>query len=240
MNFFQLFWKKATKSMKSNGEESTMKKCLFEDFIDDYLFNRLDRTQREAFEEHYFNCSHCFEKMAERDELITVVKAKGSEIFRDVYAPETARHSWVEKVAAFLTPRQWAVAAVSAALILIVAFGIIPNLLKTEAPEFFINDDLIRGSSIKLISPVIDNLAQIPSSFRWQSLGENIEYKLYIYDNGNLIWNTTTKECFVPLSENTKNLLTPGKEYSWQVKAFSAEGALIAVSSRVQFKFASK
>jgi len=225
--------------MKSNGEESTMKKCMFEDFIDDYLFNRLGRTQREAFEEHYFNCSHCFEKMAERDELITVVKAKGNEIFRDVYAPETAEHSWVETVAAFLTPRQWALAAVSAALILIVALGILPNL-KTEAPEFFINDELVRGSSIRLISPVIDNLAQIPSAFRWQSLGENIEYKLFIYDNGNLLWNTTTEDNSITLSEEIKNLLTPGKEYSWQVKAFSAEGALIAVSSRVQFKFASK
>jgi len=225
--------------MKSNGEESTMKKCMFEDFIDDYLFNRLDRPQREAFEEHYFNCSHCFEKMAERDELITVVKAKGSEIFRDVYAPETAEHSWLEKVVAFLTPQQWAVAAVSAALVLIVAFGILPNL-KTEAPEFFINDDLVRGSSIKLISPVIDNLAQIPSAFRWQSLGENVDYRLFIYDNGNLLWSTATEENFIRLSEDIKNLMMPGKEYSWQVKAFSTEGTLIAVSSSVQFKFASK
>ena len=238
MNFFQLFWKKATKSMKSNGEESTMKKCMFEDFIDDYLFNRLDRPQREAFEEHYFNCSHCFEKMAERDELITIVKAKGSEIFRDVYAPETAEHSWLEKVVAFLTPRQWAMAAVSAALVLIVAFGILPNL-KTEAPEFFINDDLVRGSSIKLISPVIDNLAQIPSAFRWQSLGENIEYKLFIYDNGNLLWSAATEENFIRLSDEIKNLLTSGKEYSWQVKAFSAEGIFFSVSGRVQFNFAS-
>ncbi len=225
--------------MKSNGEESTMKNCMFEDFIDDYLFNRLDKTQREAFEEHYFNCTHCFEKMAERDELITVVKAKGSEIFRDVYAPETTERSWLETAAAFLTPRQWTIAAVSAALILIVAFGILPSL-KTEAPEFFINEDLVRGSSIKLISPVIDNLVQIPSAFRWESLGENIEYKLFIYDNGNLLWSTTTEDNFITLSEDTKNLLMSGKVYSWQVKAFSAEGILIAVSSKVQFKFASK
>jgi len=225
--------------MKFNREESTMRNCMFEDFIDDYLFSRLDETQREAFEEHYFNCPLCFEKMAERDELITVIKAKGSEVFRDVYAPETVTHSWLETAYAFLTPRQWATAAVSAALILIVAFGVIPNL-KTKAPEFFINEDLVRGSSITLISPVIDNLKQVPSEFRWQSLGENIEYKLFIYDNGNLLWSTTTENNFITLSEEVKKLMATGQKYSWQVKAFSAEGALIAVSSKVQFNFASK
>ncbi len=225
--------------MKFNREESAMRHCMFEDFIDDYLFNRLDETQREAFEEHYFNCPLCFEKMAARDELITVIKTKGSEVFRDVYAPETTSRSWLESVFAFLTPRQWAMAAVSAALILIVAFGVIPNL-KTKAPEFFINEDLVRGSSITLISPVIDNLKQIPSEFRWQSLGENIEYKLFIYDNGNLVWSTTTENNFIILSEEVKKLMATGQKYSWQVKAFSAEGTLIAVSSRVQFNFASK
>ena len=29
--------------------------------------------------------------------------------------------------------------------------------------------------------------------------------------------------------------MTAGKKYSWQVKAFSPQGTLIAVSSRVQF-----
>ncbi len=225
--------------MKFNREESTMRNCIFEDFIDDYLFNRLDEMQREAFEEHYFNCSLCFEKMAERDELITVIKAKGSEVFRDVYAPETVTLSWLETASAFLTPRQWAMAAVSAALILIVVFGVIPNL-KTTAPEFFINEDLVRGSSITLISPVIDNLKQIPSEFRWQSLGEKIEYKLFIYDNGSLLWSTTTENNFIILSEEVKKLMATGQKYSWQVKAFSAEGTLVAVSSRVQFNVASK
>ena len=127
-------------------------------------------------------------------------------------------------------------AAVSAALILVVAIGIIPNL-KTTPPEFFINDDLVRGSSITLISPVINNLDQIPSEFRWQSLGDNVEYRLFIFHQEELLWSTTTKDNFVTLSDDTKSLMVPDETYSWQVKAFSAEGTLIAVSSRVQFNF---
>jgi hypothetical protein len=215
-----------------------MKKCNFENLIDEYLFDRLDETQKESFEEHYFSCHQCFEKLDEKNEMIAVIKAKGDEIFTNVYAPTKIRRSWLEPVLTFLTPRQWAMAAVSAALILVVAIGVIPNL-KTSAPEFFINDDLVRGSSITLISPVIDNLEQVPSEFRWQSLGENTEYKLFIFHQEELLWSTTTEENFVTLSENIKSLMAPGKKYSWQVKAFSPEGTLIAVSSRVHFNFVS-
>lgn len=213
-----------------------MKKCNYENMIDDYLFDRLDDKQKEIFEEHYFNCPLCYERLEERSEMIAVIKTQGSEIFRDVYAPARTRRTLLEPVLAFLTPRQWAVAAVSAALILVVAIGIIPNL-KTGSPEFFINDDLVRGSSITLISPVIDNLNQVPSEFRWQALGENTEYKLFIYHEEDLIWSTTTTDNSVTLSEDIKDLMAPGKKYSWQVKAFSPEGTLIAVSSRVQFNF---
>ena len=214
-------------------EESTMKKCKFEGLIDDYLFDRLDEMQKETFEIHYFNCSHCFEKIKERDEMISVIKAKGSEIFQDVYAPEKTGRFWLEPVYTFLTPRQWAVAAVSAALILVVALGVIPQL-KTKSPEFFINEDLVRSSSITLISPVTDSLKQIPSEFRWQALGENIEYRIFIYHENELLWSTDTKDNFVNLTEEIKNLITPGHKYSWQVKAFSPRGTIIAVSSQVQ------
>jgi hypothetical protein len=218
------------------GEESTMKRCQFENMIDDYLFDRLDETQKERFEKHYFECSTCFEKMKRTDEMIAVIKATGSEIFRDVRAPQKIRHSFLEPVLAFLTPRQWAVAAVSAVLILVAAIGIVPRL-KTTSPEFFINEDLVRGSSIILISPVLDNLERVPTEFRWQSLGDSIQYKLFIYHQEELLWSTITEDNFVILSEQTKALMAPDKQYSWQVKAYSSEGTLIAVSSSVQFNF---
>ncbi len=213
-----------------------MKKCKFENLIDEYLFDRLDETQKETFEEHYFNCPQCFEKMEERGEMIAVIRTKGSKIFRDVFAPAKIKHSKLEPILAFLTPRQWAMAAVSAALIFVVAIGIISNI-KTNPPEFFINDDLVRGSSITLISPVIDNLNQIPSEFRWESLGNDVEYKLFIFHQNEQLWSTTTTDNYVTLSEKIKALMAPGKKYSWQVKAFSPKGTLVAVSSRVQFNF---
>lgn len=214
-----------------------MRNCKYEDLIDDYLLSKLSETNREKFEEHYFNCSSCFEKMAERDEIISVIKNKGYTIFQDEYlAEETKTVPWYESVRSFFTPKQWALAAASAALILIVLFGVIPSL-KTTSPQFFINEDLVRGKSITLISPLID-IKTVPSQFKWKSLGKDVEYKIYIY-NSKLLWSGTTKENTITLPEEIKKLMTSDQKYSWQVKAFSPEGALISVSSRVQFKIIS-
>lgn len=214
-----------------------MSKCKYEKLIDDYLLSQLPEPEQLKFEEHYFNCSQCFEKMAERDELISVIKHKGYEIFQEEYlAEETKRVPWYDSVISFLTPKQWALATATAALFLVVILGVIPSL-KTSSPQFFINEDVVRGESITLISPLID-IKNVPSQFKWKSLEKDVEYKIYIY-NEDLLWSSTTKENTIILPEEVKKLMTAGEKYSWQVKAFSPEGVLTAVSSRVQFKITS-
>jgi len=212
-----------------------MRNCKFKEMIDEYLLNRLASDEKNKFEEHYFNCPSCFEKMVERDELIAAIKYKGQEIFKDEYIGEAAKgETWWEKVTAFLTPRQWTTVAVSAVLTVVILFGILP-MLKPTSPQFFINEDAVRGGQITLISPVWES-ETVPSKFEWKKLGEEVEYKIYIYDNGDVKWQDTTKENFIVIPENIKKTLASGEKYSWQVKAFSTEGTLISVSSRVQFK----
>jgi len=214
-----------------------MKKCEYEDLIDDYLRNKLSEADTKKFEEHYFNCSSCFQKMTEKEELLAVIKNKGYEIFQNEFlTEETKRSPWYEPLISLLTPRQWALAAVSAALILVVVLAVIP-IMKSSSPQFFINEDLVRGQSITLISPVID-IKNVPSEFKWKNLGKDVEYKIYIY-NDKLLWTATTKQNSITLPDEVKKLMTSDQKYSWQVKAFSPEGGLIAVSSRVQFKITS-
>ena len=212
-----------------------MRNCKFEGIIGEYLTNRLTDDKKNEFEEHYFNCSSCFEKMVERDELITAIKYKGQEIFIDEPVTEAVKGetSW-GKITAFLTPKQWATVAVSATLITVLVFGGL-LMLKPPSPQFFINEDAVRGGKITLISPIFE-AQTVPSQFEWKRLGENAEYRIYIYDNGDTVWYKTTKDNFIVLPENIKKTLASGEKYSWQVKAFSPEGALISVSSRVQFK----
>jgi hypothetical protein len=218
-----------------------MKNCNSKVQIDDYLFNRLDEDTKEEFEKHYFNCPSCFKKMAERNELIAIVKSKGQTIFKDEYIAEAAKgETWLEKFTSFLTPKQWALSTVSAALLLAAIFYVIPNL-KTTTPQFYIDEDAFTvrtaNNKISLISPVID-MKTVQSKLEWVKLErEDVEYTVYIYNNGDLLWSETTKENSINLPEETKSqLMTIASEkYSWQVKAFSPEGTLISISGKVRF-----
>ena len=153
-----------------------MRKCRYENLIDDYLFRRLSKEKREEFEEHLFNCPHCFEETKERNELILIVKDKGDSIFKDIRIEEESKTGAREKIFGFLSPKPLISAAATAALVLIIVFGILPNVTH-KTPEFIVSDDAVRGSSITLISEAI------PSEFKWEALGEDIEYKVFIYND---------------------------------------------------------
>lgn len=215
-----------------------MSKCNFEDLIDGYLLNKLSEGDKQAFEEHYFNCSSCFEKLQERDVIIRTIKNNPALLEEKEEVRSSVLAGLRREVASFLTVRQLAFAGVTALLVMIIVFAVLPRG-QAPAPNFFLTDEeTVRGSSITLISPVID-MNQIPSSFEWKKLGENIEYQISIF-NGQLLWKASTKENRITLPEEVKARMVPGEKYSWQVKAFGPDGTLIAVSSRVQFKISAK
>ena len=210
-----------------------MTKCKYEGLIDRYLLNRLEEGDRNEFEEHYFNCASCFAKMVERDQVIGVLKCERS-IFAAEERPaiETRTAAWHDRVFAFFTPKQWVLAGAAAALL--VAVLTVTPLLRDTPPEFVMNgEETVRGGSLTLISPVID-INAVPAYFEWKKLGEDVEYQVSIY-NGQLLWKTSTTDNTVSLPDDVKSRMITGQRYSWQVKAFSKQGTLIAVSSRVQF-----
>ncbi|MDH7512639.1 MAG: zf-HC2 domain-containing protein [Clostridiales bacterium] len=212
-----------------------MKKCQFEDQIDGYLMNKLEGEDRDIFEEHYFNCPKCFQKMQERDEIISAIKTRGVWIFKEESGP--ARKAFVpafERVTTFFTPRQWATVATAAALFFVIVFGVLPQF-RSSAPRFVLSEkDVVRGKTLSLISPVIDVKAA-PAFFEWTELGGDAEYKIYVSNHG-LLWTAATKDTRIAVPDEIRRLMTAGENYSWQVRAFSSKGTLIAVSSKVQFQ----
>jgi hypothetical protein len=201
----------------------------FHELIDDYLYDRLSPEKTRQFEEHYFNCPSCFRSLQERRELILTVKAHGEQIFQDIpqQHPEAASSLW-SRILNVLSPKQWAAAAAAAsAAVILIAWILIPSV-QTPGPEFILDQDAVRGKSITLITDAI------PSQFRWEKIGENTEYQISIY-NHKLIWQQTTQNNYISLPESVKEKLVAGKNYFWQVKAFSPQGTLIAESSKIQF-----
>ncbi|MCX7973997.1 MAG: zf-HC2 domain-containing protein [Candidatus Aminicenantes bacterium] len=212
-----------------------MSKCRFEELIDGYLLNKLDTEEAERFEEHFFNCSRCFNQLQQREEVIKAIKEHGPALIREVKPAQSRLQRWADEVVMIFANRQWLVAPTIAAF-LIVIFLIFSPFSKEEPPSFVLNgENVLRGQAINLISPIID-VNQPPLYFEWKKQGEDLEYKISLYDSRNeLLWSSTTKETVIILPEDIRKKMKPGEKYSWQVKAISSNGILVAVSSRVQF-----
>jgi hypothetical protein len=197
----------------------------------------LEGEPKERFEEHYFNCPSCFREMEERDALVSTIKSRGAWIFKE--KPAAERRDWVpawRRAVASFTPRQWATVGVAAAAILIAVFAILPQF-RQATPEFVLNEsEVVRGESLTLMSPIID-VRSVPTFFEWKPLPEAAAYKISLY-NGGLLWTATTQESRITVPEETRQRMLPGQRFAWQVRAFSASGALIAASSKVQFQIA--
>lgn len=210
-----------------------MKKCSYEEDIDAYLRGKLSESESAKFEEHYFNCPSCFEKTQERNELMEVMKHRGAFLL----APESGRQpepkiAFGKKVAAFLTPRQWAAAAVAAALLVFVVWGIVPRL-KDRGPEFvFTGDETVRGESLVLLAP-LGSVKDAPAYFEWKAL-DAAEYQITLFGL-ETPWTETTSETRIALPDDVRNKLEAGRPYSWQVKAYSPQGILLAPSAKAPF-----
>jgi len=200
------------------------KNCKYNELIDEYLLNRLDLEQKNKFEEHYFNCRSCFSKLQAREKLISIIKLKGDSILSDnINAPESL---W-DRLFTRLPLKQIAFFAISAGMLIFLILTFYPTK-KTAIPEFRLDDPhLMRGKSITLFTDAL------PVQFKWESLGENIEYQITIFDQ-NVFWETTTKNNSVLLPKNIKSKMKTGIKYYWQVKAYSQTGTLIAKSDKIQ------
>lgn len=188
--------------------------------------NRLDLEQKNVFEQHYFNCRSCFSKLKAREELITIIKTKGESIFTDdIEVRKTSRITLWERLFTHLSPKRLAFYTISLGMVLVLVFTFFPSK-ETAPPEFRLDDpDLVRGRSITLLTDAL------PALFKWENLGENIEYKLTIFDQ-DPFWETKTKDTFIFLPENIRSKMIPGTKYYWQVKAYSHVGTLIARSKK--------
>lgn len=210
-----------------------MKQCSYEEKIDLYVLDKLGDEDRKAFEEHYFNCMSCFSRASERDEILNIIRRNPSLVAVKSEAPgETRDPSRLRLWLASFKPREWALAGLAACVGMVVLALLLTR--PPETPVFLLEDDeTVRGHTLSLISPVID-IAGTPAFFEWRSIGENVTYDLTLFHIEPL-WKTTTRESRVSLPGEIRSQLIPGQSYSWQVKAYSEQGTLIAVSSRVRF-----
>ncbi|MBN1274211.1 MAG: hypothetical protein JXB26_18265 [Candidatus Aminicenantes bacterium] len=211
------------------------KKCYSSQEIDDYIMGRMDKEKRDHFEKHFFCCPRCFGEIQKREEIFLAIKSEGQKIFREeIQGKRSYQPSPLRKLLALLTPKEWAAVCSSAVLFLMIILAGTPHI-KRETPQFFLNEDTVRGETINLISPIGEQKTP-PLRFEWEKLDKTVEYTVYLFDSKNtLLSSWSTKNDYLEISEKTNIMLSPGNEYHWQVKAFSTRGTLTAVSMKKQF-----
>jgi len=228
-----------------------MNECPNEDRIDRYLTGRLTESETAELEEHYFNCSACFQKISERNELVEVIRDRGAEIFEG--ADASPIHSskkapwkdvrdggifppdrWKKTPSMGSLPRvSWRVTAAAAAVLLAALLVLIPRFKGRDLEIVFTGDEAVRGESLILLSPR-GEVKAAPAAFEWKAVGAAAEYRLAL-SGPNTLWTTVTPATKADLADNMKRAMKPGL-YQWQVKAYSAQGTLLAASPKVEFK----
>ncbi len=207
-----------------------MSGCRFQLKIDDYLLGRLNEKETDEFEEHIFDCEACFEDLKFREEIIRVIKEKGKDIFLSVPEPESVRQS----SRSFLRFKPWwPVAALAAAAVLLVA--LLPRAPR-GTPRFTLSqEDVVRGEVLELV-PASIRLGHPPYGLEWKALSREARYEVFLYEDA-LLWSGTTENNRIILPGTLVKELQPGKIYTWEVKAFSPQGILLASSPRKPLRF---
>jgi hypothetical protein len=216
-----------------------MTKCRYEDLIDSYLLEKLKPEEQTDFEEHYFICRSCFSKMSERDEIIQILRREGALSLPLTDLAEGAREtSWVRRVWAFLTPRRWVLAGISAVALFIAFWLVHPRTGTTPPPLVLTEDETVRGGAVTPVSPVAD-VREAPAFLEWKNAGDDLEYKVSLAGRSPLM-TASTKDTRWVLTDDIRARLKAGVTYFWQVQAFKADGTLTAVSQRIRFRIVPK
>ena len=195
----------------------------FERQIDDYLLGRLSAEEAECFEKHYFDCPACFQRTAERAALLEAVRQAGP-------APAPAVRP-AKKRSRIRFRLAWS-AAGAAVLLAAAVFLMVP---RTPRPPDFPDSGtrIVRGAPVVLIAPA-GILEENPKSFSWRGVDGAAEYRITV-EGLEPVWTAETDKPSVVIPAEIAPRFLPGKTYSWTVKAYTAEGTLLAVSPAAAF-----
>jgi hypothetical protein len=171
--------------------------------------------------------------MTERDEVIQVLKKEGVLSYPH-QARQAAAGARSDRPFAFFTPRRWAAVGVSAAAVLAAAWFLIPRTGTPPPPLVLSGDETVRGAAVTALAPAGD-IDGIPALLEWKAAGEDIEYRVTLAGKVPLM-AASTKDTRLTLPEGVRARMKAGEKYFWQVQAFKADGALVAVSGRVRFR----
>lgn len=206
-----------------------MTKCCEEYLMDHYILGRLSEAAIREFEEHYFNCPACFERLREREAMVEAVVRKRD----DLLAPDNAPSSLGGRIRAVFAFHPWAAAAAAAGLVLLIAAGLLVRGRSPQSGPAAAGDEIVRGASIVALEPA-GGLKAAPAALAWKPAAPGRDYQVEI-EGPDVSWTSPATETGVVLPEDVRAKLRPGISYVWQVKAYAPDGTLMERSLKATF-----
>lgn len=215
-------------------------------------------AERRRLEEHLERCPACAaerdlaqtfepspeELAARRDEIAPLVaRLRAASPVRAVHKPRGKVLPWRgsrsepgDIPARSAARRRWLGLAAAAALAAVIGFGIVvPRGDRLEAPPSA--GSTVRSATIRAITPE-GTLESPPGAFEWSAVATAASYHVRLLDvRGDLLWEATVPGSRAELPGDAAARLAPRVTYRWRVEALDSQGARLAASETLEFRF---
>ncbi|MBD3342364.1 MAG: hypothetical protein GF353_24905 [Candidatus Lokiarchaeota archaeon] len=195
------------------------RKIESENIIDRYVMGRLSDEEQQEFEEHFFACDKCFEKVKMRSQLADIVKqADWEQVLAPSRKPMEAIFDWFRE---FNTPRTFAV--VASILILLMIYPAWLGVFKVQHLEQKIHS---------LQTPT----ANIPIYFLEQTRGQAEPIEITYERGKSFIINFTLFDRKQQNSKINAAMLKDG-DIVWHAENLTGQGPYEVFSISIPFAF---
>jgi hypothetical protein len=202
----------------------------------------LGSAQRKAAEEHVSACAHCRTELAllqefvagniREDEKESVDWIKGqltppAQVPREIKQPRDQGSRWWGKL---WSPGYAAALAVAAALIVFVNVE-----WRRPASVPGQQADVMRSTTLRAIAPV-GELDRVPEELRWSDVPGAARYSILVTEvDLTPVFQGRVGSSSIPLPEEVRKILVPGKVLQWTVIAEDASGRELATTGVQKF-----
>lgn len=196
------------------------------EIIEKYVNGKLSEKEREAFDEHYFNCQQCFRELMLYEETAELIRREGKTVFSDYLVKSDRKKSYkfkniFDQVFRFLTIKPWRTVIAGTGVAVVVLILILGKSTFEPSKNFeslpYLDgmlSDVSRSEAITVLSPEVGEVVQDKPFFMWEGR-ENETVYLIILDNlGNKLFRFTSDKNKLKLPEK----LDPGLYY-WKLES---------------------
>jgi len=196
------------------------------EIIEKYVNGKLSDKEREAFDEHCFNCEQCFRELMFYEETAELIRREGKTVFSDYLVKSDGNikyklKDFFDQIFRFLRIKPWRTAIAGAGLAVVVLIFILVKPASEPSKNFEtlpylegMLSDISRSESITVLSPEMGEVVQDNPLFEWEGREDETVYLIILDNLGNELFRFKSDKNQFTLSEKLDTGL-----YYWKLES---------------------